>query len=560
LIGASNPDLLRRGTPNSILVWQEPLIVILAKTAPCNEGIIRSVGFVSPCTARQKSWVIIATTLGSAMAFIDGSVVNVALPAIEKDLATSVTVIQWVVNAYELCLAALLLIGGAAGDQFGRRRLFVIGIISFAAASLWCGLAPNATQLILARAFQGVGAACLIPCSLAIIGAVFSETERGQAIGTWAGFSAIAAAIGPLLGGWIVDHSIWRVIFLINPLLAIATIWITLRHVPETWDSQAVRGLDWRGALLALAGLGSFVFGLIALPVSGWRDLGVAGSLLIGSMLLVAFVREEARSPDPMMPLELFRSRTFTGVNLLTLLLYAALGGAFFFLPFDLIQVHGYSATMAGAAFLPLTIVMAVLSRWSGGLLDRVGARLPLIVGPTIAAVGFGLLALPGPEGSYWTTFLLPITILGLGMAVSVAPLTATVLNAVPAHRAGVASGVNNAVASVASLLAVALFGAIAISEFDRALDRNLSATTPTSEVRRLIENAHGKFVIEPTTAGVAAADRQVAEAIIKTSLAQSIRVAMLVAALLALAAAVCAALTIRAVPARSGEYRARSP
>jgi EmrB/QacA subfamily drug resistance transporter len=519
--------------------------VITAKTAPCDEGTIRSIGFATPCTARQKSWVIIATTLGSAMAYIDGSVVNVALPAIEKDLATSVTVIQWVVNAYELCLAALLLIGGAAGDQFGRRRLFVLGIVIFAAASIWCGLAPNATQLILARGVQGMGAACLIPCSLAIIGAFFSEAERGQAIGTWAGFSAIAAAIGPLLGGWIVDHSVWRVIFLINPLLAIATIWIVLRHVPESVDAQAVRGLDWRGALLALAGLGSFVFGLIALPALGWRDPGVAGSLLIGAVLLVAFVREEARSPAPMMPLELFRSRTFTGVNLLTLLLYAALGGAFFFFPFDLIQVHGYSATMAGAAFLPFTVVMGMLSRWSGGLLDRVGARVPLIVGPTIAAVGFGLLALPGPEGSYWATFLLPITILGVGMAVSVAPLTATVLNAVPGHRTGVASGVNNAVASVASLLAVALFGAIALSEFDRALDRNMTAMTTSPEVRRLVENAHGKFVPPPIAAGVAAADRQVTETVIKTSLAQSIRVAMLVAALLALGAALCAALTI---------------
>jgi len=532
--------------------------MIIAKTAPCDEGAIRSVAEAARCTARQKSWIIVATTLGSTMAFIDGSVVNVALPAIEKDLATSVTVIQWVVNAYELCLAALLLVGGAAGDQFGRRRLFVIGIVIFAAASIWCGLAPNALQLILARGVQGLGAACLIPCSLAIIGAFFSEAERGKAIGTWAAFSAIAAAIGPLLGGWIIDHAVWRAIFLINPVIGAATIWIALRHVPETSDAQAPPGLDWRGALLVLCGLGSLVFGLIALPVSGWRNPAIIGGIIVGIILLIAFVREEARSPAPMMPLDLFRSRIFTGVNVLTLLLYAALGGAFFFLPFDLIQVHGYSATMAGAVFLPFTIVMGALSRWSGGLLDRVGARLPLIVGPAIAAVGFGILALPGADGSYWTTFLLPMTILGLGLAVSVAPLTATVLNAVPARRTGVASGVNNAVASVASLLAVALFGAVAIGTFDSTLDRAIT-TTASPEVKQLIADARGKFVIEPVAANVAAADRTMAETVIRTSLAKSIRVAMLVAAVLALGAALCAALTIGS-PSRRRSQSGGSP
>jgi len=267
------------------------------------------------------------------MAYIDESVVNVALPAIEADLKTSVVVMQWLVNAYTLCLSALLLVGGASGDRFGRRRIFVIGIGIFAAASVWCGFAPDVTQLILARAAQGVGAALLIPCSLAIIGASFDETERGKAIGTWAGFSAISAAIGPLLGGWIVDHFTWRLIFLINPFVALPAIWIVLRHVPESRDPASSPGLDWLGALLAFAGLGSLVFGLVASSDLGWRDSKVVASIVAGLLLLVAFVFAERHSPAPMMPLDLFRSRTFSGVNLLTLLLYAALGGAFFFLP-----------------------------------------------------------------------------------------------------------------------------------------------------------------------------------------------------------------------------------
>jgi EmrB/QacA subfamily drug resistance transporter len=522
--------------------------VITAKAGPCDEGAIRAVRLAVPCSQKQKVWVILATTLGSSMGFIDGSVVTVALPAIEKDLAASVTVVQWVVNAYELCLAALLLVGGAAGDQIGRRRVFVVGTVVFALASLWCGLAPDATQLIAARALQGLGAACLIPCSLAIIGAFFSENERGKAIGTWAGASAIAAAVGPLLGGWIVDHSVWRVIFLINLPIAVATIWIALKHVPESRDVQAVSGIDWRGALLALTGLGSFVFGLIAISGWGWQSPGVLGPLIVGLALLCIFVWQEARSPVAMMPLDLFRSRTFSGVNLLTLLLYAALGGAFFFLPFDLIQVHGYSATAAGAVFLPFTVVMAALSRWSGGLLDSVGARLPLIVGPIIVAVGFGLLAIGGIEGSYWTTFLLPITTLGLGMAVSVAPLTATVLNAVPAHRTGVASGVNNAVSSVASLFAVAIFGAVAIGVFDRGLDSRLASTDVSPQTRRMVEDARGKFVAPPAP-DATVADQTIAQAIIRSSLADSIRVAMAMAGTLALGAALCAAFMIQGRP-----------
>jgi EmrB/QacA subfamily drug resistance transporter len=525
--------------------------LINPRARPCDEQIIRSSRGTADCTARERRWVLVAAILASTIAYIDESVVNVALPAIAKDLATSVAVIQWVINAYTLCLASFLLAGGAAGDQTGRRRVFVIGIAVFALASLWCGFAPNVTQLIAARALQGLGAALLIPCSLAIIGASFPDSERGKAIGTWAGFSAIAAAVGPLLGGWIVDHIAWQAIFLINPFLALLAIWIAVRHVPESRDPEASPGIDWVGSLLAFGGLGSVAFALIAFPESDARDVSLVAYFSVGALLLIAFVWHEGRARSPMMPLHLFRSRAFSGINLMTLLLYGALGGAFFLLPFDLIQVHGYSATLAGAVFLPFTVIMGFLSRWSGGLFDRIGARLPLIVGPTITAVGFTLIALAGPTTSYWIGFLLPIAVVGLGMATTVAPLTTTVINAVPAHQSGVASGINNSVASVATLLAIAIFGAVGLSGFNRALDQDLATRSLSSSARQVIESARGRFVIDSSLTVDLGADRSIVKAIIKASLAQGIRMAMLLAAALALVSAACAALTIRPVEGR---------
>jgi EmrB/QacA subfamily drug resistance transporter len=433
------------------------------RARPSPAAIVHATRGAVDCSVIQKRWVLAATILASTIAYIDESVVNVALPAIGRDLAAPPAVLQWVINAYTLCLAAFLLVGGAAGDRLGRRRVFIAGIVLFGVASLACGLAHTVTLLIAARAVQGAGAALLIPCSLAIIGAAFPEAERGRAIGTWAGFSAIAAAVGPLLGGWIVDHLAWQAIFLVNPVLGAGAVWIAWRHLPESVDPHAASGIDWLGAALAFLGLGSAAFGLIALPDKGLRDGTVVVSLIGGVGLLVVFVRHEARTSAPMMPVGLFRSWTFSGVNALTLLLYGALGGAFFLLPFDLIAVHGYSATQAGAVFLPFTAIMAVLSRWSGGLLDRFGARLPLIVGPTIVAVGFALFALAGPVTSYALAFLLPVSVVGLGMAVTVAPLTATVIAAVPGNQTGVASGINNAMSSVASLFAIAVFGALAL-------------------------------------------------------------------------------------------------
>src|SRR5580700_10873974 len=354
------------------------------KTWPCAAEVIRSTRSLTPCPRRDKTWVLVVAVLGSTMAFVDESVVNVALPKIEADLHTTLASMQWVVNAYTLCMSALLLIGGAAADRFGRRKLFFIGLTTFTLASVGCGFAPNITALVGARVIQGAGAALLVPCSLAIIGAAFDEQERAAAIGIWSGASALAAAVGPLLGGLLVDHLSWRAIFFINPLIAIPTVSIAVRRLPESADPAARAGLDWLGAALVFGGLGALVYGLIASSTLAWRNVAVAGSLTTGILLLLAFALQERHSHAPMMPLTLFRSRRFRGVNLLTLLLYGAIGGAFFFLPFLLTQGHGFSAAAVGAVYLPFTLVLAVLSHWSGVLVDRYGARWPLIVGPIV--------------------------------------------------------------------------------------------------------------------------------------------------------------------------------
>ena len=509
---------------------------------PCGAGAIRSSPAVPAC-ARRRSWVLAAAVLGSTLAFVDESVVNVALPGMESALRTSLVAMQWVVNAYTLCMSALLLLGGAAADQFGRRLMFIIGVSLFAAASLGCGVAPNVQVLIATRAVQGVAAALLVPCSLALIGAAFDEKDRGAAIGIWAAASAVAAGVAPLLGGWLVDHASWRVIFLINPVIAIPTLSIAARRVPESRNPDVPPGVDWRGALLAVTGLGALAYGLIASSTLGWRQQTVLGALSVGAALLIAFVLVERRSASPMMPLELFRSRRFSGINLLTLLLYGALGAAFFFLPFLLIQARGDSATAAGVAYVPFTLVVALLSRWSGRLGDRFGARWPLICGPALAAAGFALLG--AGNGSYGVT-LASMTVLGFGMGIAVAPLTTTVLNAVPSDRSGVASGINNAIASVGSLLLIAVLGSVALGVFEHSLARDLATVHASPALRATVDAARGGFVVPPMQAGLAADARQQADAIIANALTGTVRMAMWIAALLALASALTAVLTIR--------------
>jgi EmrB/QacA subfamily drug resistance transporter len=485
--------------------------------------------------------VLATTILGSSLAFIDGTVVNVALPALQREFGATVTDVQWVVEAYALLLSALLLVGGAMGDQLGRRRVYASGIALFAAASAACGLAPNIRQLVIARGVQGIGAALLVPGSLAIISASFPEQERGRAIGTWSAFSAVATALGPVVGGWLIEHVSWRWAFFVNLPVSLTVLAMLFWRVPESRDPGAGGRLDWAGATLVTLGLGGIVYGLVESSRLGWGDSRVWGSLTGGTMALLAFAAVEARGRFPMVSPALFRSRSFTGANVLTLLLYGALGGLFFFLPLNLIQVHGYSATGAGAAGLPFILIMSVLSRWSGGLIARFGPKVPLVVGPLTAGVGFVLFALPGTTGRYWGTFFPAMVVLGLGLAVSVAPLTTTVMNAVDVRHAGAASGINNAVARTAGLLAVALMSVLVLHVFNREMDSLLAAMDITPDVAAALDAERVKLAAAEVPPSARASDRTAIRRAISIAFVTGFRHMAMVAAGLALASALTA-------------------
>jgi len=464
------------------------------------------------------------------MAFIDSTVVNVALPALQASFHATVADVQWVVESYGLFLGALILTGGSLGDLFGRRLIFVAGVAIFAVASAGCGVALNIQQLIIARSVQGVGAALLVPGSLAIISASFDEKSRGQAIGTWSGFTAITTAIGPVLGGWTVEHAAWRAVFFINLPIAVAVVVISLWRIPESRGTVG-GAVDWIGAILATLGLAGLVGGFIESVNLGWRNPLVFGTLILCFSALIAFVFVEARVTSPMFPLTLFASLSFAGANLLTLFLYAALGIFFFLFPLNLIQVQGYSTTATGAAVLPFIVLMFLLSRWSGGLVTRYGSAGPLIVGPLLAALGFALFAVPSVGNNYWKTFFPAVIVLGFGMTVTVAPLTTVVMNSVDQDRVGVASGVNNAVARVAGVLAIAVLGIVMVKAFSCRLNSILSHLSLSPGALRELQSNENKLAGLHVPAGLDPSMNYAIEKAIGTAFVFGFRVVVLICA-----------------------------
>ncbi len=506
---------------------------------------MRSARAERPRTAEAQIWILVATILGSSMAFIDGTVVNVALPAIQANFHATIVDVQWVVESYGLFLSALILVGGSLGDMLGRRLIFVVGIAIFAAASAVCGSATNVHQLIMARSIQGIGAALLVPGSLAIISVEFDEQSRGRAIGIWSGFTAITSAIGPVLGGWLVEHGSWRYVFFINLPFAAAVIAISLLHIPESRDLSAGH-IDWPGALLATIGLGGLVTGFMESVSLGWRDPVVLGSLILRVVCLIALVAVERKVNAPMLPLVLYESRSFTGANLLTLFLYAAVGIFFFLFPLNLIQVQGYSTTAAGAALLPFILLMFLLSRWSGGLVARYGPEIPLIFGPLMASLGFALFAVPSFAESYLKAFFPAIMVLGFGMAVTVAPLTTVVMNSV---SEGSASGINNAVARVAGVLAIAIFGIAMAKIFSSQLDHSLVHFSLPPATSEQIHADEIKLAGLRVPAGIDPATAAAIRESVKESFVLGFRIVMLACAALSLASAAVAWLMIRKDP-----------
>ena len=508
---------------------------------------------------RQRStelWTLVATILASSMAFIDGSALNVALPALQKELHADGAQLLWIVNAYLLTLASLILLGGSLGDHYGRKRIFTLGIVIFALASLACGLAPTIGFLLIMRVIQGIGGALMVPGSLAIIEAIFREDRRGQGIGLWSSFSTLTTIMGPAIGGVLAGAGLWRFVFFINlPLAAVSL--FALTRVPETRDEEAPRQLDYPGVVLVAVGLGLLTFGAIqfgAATRSAAQTTGAIVAIVAGIAALVAFVFVETRSTHPLVRLDLFRSRVFTGTNVMCVFLYGALSGALFFLPLNLIQIQGYSATIAGFALLPFSIILAILSPIMGRLVDRLGPRIPLTVGPIIVALGFLALALPGitsGPSAYWYTYFPGSILLGLGMGITVTPLTTAVMGSVAASHAGTASGVNNAVTRASQVLALAVLGAIALVAFSAALEAHANDLPLNAQQRQELIQGAGDLGNTPIPPGLDQSAQQKTQTAIDQSFVQMFRLISLIAAGMSLLAGALAWFIIQPASAK---------
>ena len=504
---------------------------------PCEVGRAQLAPPPAPLAVSSATWALVAAVIGSSMSFIDGSAVNVALPILQRDLGASSAGAQWVIESYALFLSALILIGGSLGDIFGRRFIYGAGIALFALASIGCALAPNVELLIIARCAQGIGGALATPGSLALISANFDGEARGRAIGTWSAFSMITSVIGPVLGGWLVQLGSWRWVFIINVPLAAIVLAILVLRVGESRDESASKQVDVLGAVVATFGLGALVFGLIRLQGGAFDALGAFG-VVAGLIGLVAFVVVERRAAHPMVRLELFASRRFSAANLYTLLLYAALGGSLYFVPFDLINVQGYSPTAAGAALLPMIAIMFPLSPYSGSLVARIGPRIPLAIGAVLAGVGFLIFASAGIGHSYWTTFFPGAVVLGFGGAAFVAPLTTTVMDAVETSHAGIASGINNAVSRTAGLIAIAALGIALASNFQVSLRRELQAARVGPPTLATVHKERAAIVAGVVPQAISGPDRDTVARAIRVAYADGFRMVMLASALLAFLAA----------------------
>lgn len=500
------------------------------------------------------NWVLFATISASSMAFIDGSALNVALPTLQVDLGASAADLLWIINSFALLLAALLLVGGSLGDHFGRKHIYMIGIVIFAVSSFICGIAPTTGILIVARAVQGIGGALMVPGSLAILSAYFSDEKRGKAIGIWSSFTTLTSIAGPPLGGFLASIGLWRGIFFINIPLAIVALYALTRYVPESRDETASKELDYLGAALVTIGLAGITYGFIEMGRLGVAESLsqplVPGALLLGVLGMIAFVYVEAHSSHPMMPLTLFKSRTFSGTNLLTLFLYGALAGALFFAPLNFVQVQGYNEFAAGFAMMPMMLILILLSPTAGGWVEKYGPRPPLIIGPTIVGVGFLALALPGIVGNsfsaYLTSYLPSFILLGLGMGITVAPLTTSVMGSVPQHNAGIASGVNNAMSRSSQVLASAIMGGIALVFFASLLNSlALNTDTLTSAQQESLIAEAENFGNAAVPDGLNAETTDMLQTEVNWAFVQTFRLMMIISGGLCWASAVMAALLV---------------